>query len=782
MIIRLSTLVVVLVNVILFSYTALASESTLQCISTSSSNEDRFIQEQCLNQLSVTITSDMATVIYSNNAIFNGHVDVYHGNRHLKSDYVYLSRKLFRGTTTFIDTIDLLGDVQYDDDHIALSGPQAWINLHTKDVNMWDGTYTVVGRQERGFARKIELRKNNRYTILKHGTFTSCPLGKRGWIVEGSKIIHDRDSELSEIWNARFKIGSIPIFYSPYLQIPKGNKARSGFLVPRGSYNKFGGLQFLFPYYWNITPQADATVMARYISRRGIQWQNEFRYLMIGSGLLEFDYLKHDRIYTCGHDQHGSSSPRWLLHWHHSNFFTDSWRFQAEYTKVSDSDYFRDLDSEYGSITNGYLAQKFDWSYVGRNWDITLSRKYFQILSTKHYHDFYSAEPQIDFNYYSRNLRLFDSHLYSQVVRFTNRNPYMPEAMRLHIEPMIYWPYITEWNRLNTTIKVLATHYLQNNIEYYNLENKNINKLKNSVNRIIPQFSIDEQMRFDHDMILLPGYTQSLEPRIQYLYIPYHDQRSIHSYDSTLLLRNYYSLFQERKYSGLDRIESANQLTTGLTMRIFDGHLHECFNISIGQIYSFVSESRRVNHEPDRHSGVVSLVACGKVRMQDHLVLSGGVYYDTYLDRISQGDCILEWRSNVNHMIQISYRYISENYITQVLLESDIDQSRYKQDISQVGITASWSIVDQWSIAGSCYYNTKTHLIVDQLVGIQYSSCCYSVKLGYAHNIKDWVQGTSKYDNKLIFNIELRGLSSNNCRLDTTQMFHQGILPYQSAI
>ncbi|MCS6039522.1 hypothetical protein LNP20_18805 [Klebsiella pneumoniae subsp. pneumoniae] len=35
------------------------------------------------------------------------------------------------------------------------------------------------------------------------------------WSVVGSEVIHDREEQVAEIWNARFKLGSVPIFYSP---------------------------------------------------------------------------------------------------------------------------------------------------------------------------------------------------------------------------------------------------------------------------------------------------------------------------------------------------------------------------------------------------------------------------------------------------------------------------------------------------------------------------------------------------------------------------------------
>ncbi len=105
----------------------------------------------------------------------------------------------------------------------------------------------------------------------------------------------------------------------------------------------------------------------------------------------------------------------------------------------------------------------------------------------------------------------------------------------------------------------------------------------------MPQFKVDGKMVFERD--LQEGFTQTLEPRVRYLYVPYRDQSEIGNYDSTLLQSDYTGLFRDRTYSGLDRIASANQVTTGLTSRVYDAAAVERFNISVGQIYYF-TESR----------------------------------------------------------------------------------------------------------------------------------------------------------------------------------------------
>ncbi|WP_289306605.1 LptA/OstA family protein, partial [Escherichia coli] len=96
----------------------------------------------------------------------------------------------------------------------------------------WEGDYKMMGSQGRGKAELMEQRGENRYTILDNGSFTSCLTGSDTWSVVGSEIVHDREEHVAEIWNARFKLGPVPIFYSPYLQLPVGDKRRSGFLIP----------------------------------------------------------------------------------------------------------------------------------------------------------------------------------------------------------------------------------------------------------------------------------------------------------------------------------------------------------------------------------------------------------------------------------------------------------------------------------------------------------------------------------------------------------------------
>ncbi|HGY5181913.1 LPS assembly protein LptD [Citrobacter braakii] len=783
---RIPTLLATMIASALYSHQGLAADLASQCMLGVPSYDRPLVQGET-NELPVTITADNAKGNYPDDAVFTGNVDIAQGNSRLQADEVQLHQKQAEGQPEPVRTVDALGNVHYDDNQVILKGPKGWSNLNTKDTNIWEGDYQMVGRQGRGKADLMKQRGENRYTILENGSFTSCLPGSNTWSVVGSEVIHDREEQVAEIWNARFKLGPVPVFYSPYLQLPVGDKRRSGFLIPNAKYSTNNYFEFYLPYYWNIAPNMDATITPHYIHRRGgIMWENEFRYLtQAGAGLMEFDYLNSDKVYEDEHPK-DDNSRRWLFYWQHAGVMDQVWRFNVDYTKVSDSSYFNDFDNKYGSSTDGYATQKFSVGYAVQNFDATVSTKQFQVFDDQN-NSSYSAQPQLDVNFYQNDVGPFDTRIYGQAVHFVNTNDNMPEATRVHLEPTINLPLSNNWGSINTEAKLLATHYQQTNLDWYNNNPSNVNKLDDSANRVMPQFKVDGKMIFERDMnMLAPGYTQTLEPRAQYLYVPYRDQSHIYNYDSSLLQSDYSGLFRDRTYGGLDRIASANQVTTGVTSRVYDDAAVERFNISVGQIYYF-TESRtgddNIKWENDDKTG--SLVWAGDTywRISDRWGLRSGIQYDTRLDSVATSSSSIEYRRDENRMLQLNYRYASSEYIQATLPSYYSTAEQYKNGISQVGAVASFPIADRWSIVGAYYFDTNVNKEADSMLGLQYNSCCYAIRFGYERKLNGWddTQQHAVYDNTIGFNIELRGLSSNY-GLGTNQMLRSNILPYQSSL
>lgn len=725
------------------------------------------------NSLPAYIQADKACANYSEQAIlFSGNVNIEQGNSMLSADQVRLQQQEKNGE--LIRTVTAMGNVDYTNNEITLRGLRAWSNLNTKDIYVYQGNYQMVGRPGRGRADTLKQRGNNRYTVLENGSFTTCLPNDDSWSVVGSEIIYDRQEQVVKIWNARFKIDKVPVFYSPYLRIPVGDKRRSGFLIPNVRYGS-SGFEFSAPYYLNISPKYDITIIPNYMSKRGTQIQTEFRYLTTpGEGLIELDWLPNDRDYSCKHD---SDRDRWLFYWCYNGVMDKVWRFNVDYTKVSDSDYFNDLNSKYGSTTDVYATQKFSFGYADEIWDTTLSYKKFQVFNTSNSYA-YQSSPQFDLTYYRNDIGPFDFKVFNQAAKFTNINNGYPEATRLHIEPTVNLPLANRWGNLNVEAKLMITHYQQKNIDYYNENISPGRHIEGLVNRVLPQFKTNGKIVFERNMDYPQGYIQTLEPRLQYLYVPYCNQKNIGIYDSTILQIDYSGLFRDRSYSGLDRISSADQLASGVTTQIYDDQRVERFSVSVGNIYYFSRpRTSDITGTWDKYDNTGSIVYAGDSywRINNQWGIHSGLQYDARLNSVASGDAMLEYRCDEDRILQLNYHYANLKYIQQML--SDITTPGSQQGISQVGITCSWSLVDRWSLVGEYYYDTKANQSTNQLIGLQYNTCCWAINAGFERKITSWnsSDSSSKYDKKMSFNIELRGLFSNY-GTGTNKILNSGIL------
>ncbi|MGP1928529.1 MAG: LPS assembly protein LptD [Arsenophonus sp. NC-WZS1-MAG3] len=733
-----------------------------------------------LNDLPIHITARDVVGKYPHFIEYKGNVDIQQGNQTITANEVRLTQTK-TNRKKLLRTVIATGNVHYDDPKIILKGSKARLNLNNKDTDIENGNYLMVGRLGRGYANKIKLRGENRYTILEKGIFTSCLPDNNSWSIIGSEIILDHQEQVAKIWNARFSLAKIPVFYSPYLQLPIGNKRRSGFLLPNSSYSKGSGLEFSLPFYWNIASNYDATITPQFMTFRGIKLNNKFRYLIsAGTGTVVIDWLKNDRNYI--KDKNSDKYPtrdsddRWLLYWGHSGVLDQVWRFNVDYIKVSDPKYFTDFTSKYGNSTDGYATQKFSVGYAKLNWNATLTHKQFQIFVDLPNSKAYKTEPQLDLNYYRYDLGPFDLKTYVQAARIISIKTNNPNATRLHIEPELNLVLANGWASINNTVRVMATYYDQDIPA-----NLSDSPLKRQVIRVLPSVTSDVEMLFESDLLINRNYVQTLEPRVQYLYVPYRDQSNINNYDSFLLKADYNGLFRNRIYSGLDRIASANQLTTGITTRIYDKELTERFNFSIGQIYYFEpprTEDFDLPIENKSNTGSLLWAGDAYLRLTDNLGLKGGLQYDNRLGDITMGNIVTEYRLDSDRLIQINYRFVNRDYIQATVRNA----SAFQKKISQIGAVVSWPLSDNWNFVSSYYHDLKENQPASRLIGLQYSTCCLSINIGYERKIVGWQQQnfSSQYDNQWLINLELRGLNKNH-NFRSQNMLASTILSYQQA-
>ena len=731
------------------------------------------------NDLPVYIEADQAEITQPRSGIYKGNVDVKQGNRHLQSAEVEVQQQ---GSGDNVQRYAFArGGFDYRDNQINLLGDDAKIHLNTKDTDVRNAHYQLVDRQGRGSAESVELRDD--YRVMKNATFTSCLQDDHSWSIYADEMRQHVKEEYAEMWHARFKVQGVPVFYTPYLQLPIGDRRRSGLLIPTLGHGSRDGSFYAQPVYWNIAPNLDATLTPKYMSRRGWQLNSEFRYLTtLGEGQIAGEYLGDDRL----KDYDSENRKRHLFYWKHNAAFARDWRLDLNYTKVSDKRYFNDFDSAYGSSTDGYADQTGRIAYYQPNYNIAMFVKQFQIFDEVVIGP-YRALPQIDFNYYQNGLfgNKVDFKLFSQAVRFDNDSAQMPTAWRFHGEPSVNTTLSNRYGSMNLEAKLYATQYQQKKGRSDKAED-----VESSVNRILPQLKIDLQSVLASNQTFISGYTQTLEPRAQYLFRPYKDQSNIGSklnsqylgfgYDSSLLQQDYFSLFNSRRYSGLDRISSANQVTLGGTSRFFDENKEERFNIAVGQTY-YLEPSRIDENRDNRTEGSSSSWAIeANWKINDLMRWRGGYQYDPQLGQVSLANTGIEYNPTKNNVVQLNYRYASKEYINQNLTA---EANRYNQDIKQLGVQVGWELSDHWAIAGRYYQDLALKKPVEQYLGVQYNTCCWSVGVGarrYVTSRQNQKNDDIFYDHGIGVTFELRGFSHDH-KTGIENMMKKGKLPYLQA-
>ena len=136
---------------------------------------------------------------------------------------------------------------------------------------------------------------------LKDASFSTCKFHnsgirskKRLWEVSAESIQVNRKQQIVDVRNAKLKVFDIPLLYIPcgYFPMPM-RKRKSGILLPKFSFSNSLGTQITVPLYFNIAPEKDFLLNARYMSKGGVLWTGEYRHLF-QKGKLKLNFSLGD--------------------------------------------------------------------------------------------------------------------------------------------------------------------------------------------------------------------------------------------------------------------------------------------------------------------------------------------------------------------------------------------------------------------------------------------------------------------------------------------------------
>ncbi|MCS0352047.1 LPS assembly protein LptD [Vibrio ordalii] len=710
------------------------------------------------SQQPINVEADTLEAVNGERANYSGNVVVVQGKKRILADTVTLHQK---------DNIVVAqGNVNFSDGEVRTISDKATNNLNTDLMTLENTKYQFLCEPGRGEAVYISKTGKAVYEI-EDGSITSCPEGNNAWRLKASSIDIDQNEEQATFYNPRFEIQNIPIFYLPFLTVPIGDTRKTGFLYPTVSYGSSDGFEAQVPIYWNLAPNYDLETTFKYMQERGTQLNSEFRYLNdFGTGNIKSEYLPDDQKYP----EKGS---RWGFQYQHSGIFNQAWKFEIDYSQVSDISYFSDLDSGIGNREDGQLIQEGKATYRTHNWDSSILVRDFQLLTEDKTstNQPYRLMPQIAFNYYAPELLPYlNFDMVSHLSRFETDARGKPAATRAHIEPGFTIPISNTWGTWTTEARVLGTYY-QQDLSGVDLNSDNYKDLKESVSRIIPEFRTHAGLVLERDTVLFDDYTQTLEPQIQYLYVPREDQRNIGLYDTTLLQTDYYGLFRSRKYSGVDYIAPANQISYGASSRFFDDQYKERLNISFGQIFYLKKNLKNSSPNETENLDTNSNYSAWAIEMDfnydDLLFYHGGVQYDIDSSTMQLANSTLEYRVGSGY-IQTNYRYVTKEYIDNTVGDTITNINAITKDgISQAGLLAGYQISKKWNASGQYFYDLTTEKSLEWLANLSYTSDCWYIGFTYSNQLRKWdgdfvtdPNATPLYENNFSLNFGIVGFGT----------------------
>ena len=631
-------------------------------------------------------------------ARFYGGVQVSQGYRRFSGDEATINRETGEAILT--------GNVILREPGVMLRGSHADILFETGEARLENSEFVLQSRHLRGTANLLE-RDVDGLIHIHEGSFSYCPPGNDDWLVRARTIGLDLEEGLGTARDATLDIAGVPVFYTPWLQFPLDDRRRTGLLWPDFGNDSTGGLDVTAPVYFNLAPNYDALYSPRYIEDRGLNNQLELRYLNKYLGFWEVGgaYMSHDERYK-------DSDDRWLTAVRQNGLLDQRWQSRVDYTKASDVDYFKDLETS--SITaqrRTSLMQMASMDYLGDSVLMRLEVEQYQSLADD-INDVYKKLPQLTGQYRSSGTPFeVEPILLSQYSNF-GADEDVVTGERVYSEGGAAYPMNWSYGFIKPTAKYRQLNYALSEGQLFT---------DNSPSTGSAMASLDSGLYFERDASLGgKGLLQTLEPRLYYLYSSYENQDDQPDFDSAELTFSYNQLFRESRFSGYDRIDDANRLSLGASSQFIDtASGRKLLGGSIGQI--FYLEDRKVRLVPgapplDESSSEIA----GDLSFtpDEHLSLRTDVVYDHNSGNVDTTNFIGGYTLDSGAIFNVGYAYNREQELGELLPET-----------KQVTASTYFPVGINWRLFGAVNYSILDDKPIEQMIGAEYENCCWLVRI-----------------------------------------------------
>lgn len=651
------------------------------------------------------IDADAMTGRNEVNASAEGSVHMTQGNAKFDADKVEYRQE--------IDEVEATGNVKLEREGERISGPH--LKLRMKDnIGAFDQPDYMISRGivgpsssadaaplvGHGHAEKLLFKGQNHYG-MEDASYTTCTVENSGspdWYTQLGSLDLDYVEGVGRARNATVYFKDAPIFYTPLLSFPLNNNRKSGLLAPSGGSTTNGGFEYLQPFYWNIAPEMDATIAPRFMFRRGVQLQAEYRYLgQSYAGRVFGEYLGNDKV---------AKRSRYQGTLEHQQSFGGGFWGSLNLNGASDDAYFRDLSTRLTNTSQTFLLREGRLNYQADWWAASLLVQRYQTLQdpSAPITAPYDKLPQLSVSGTRADLPA------GMVFTFTGESTYFksPDSTRVSgLRSVIYPQLSLPWQNAAFFI----TPKLGMNLSRYRMDASSSSTAMANYVRDLPVFSLDAGMTFERESPLFgKDVVQTLEPRLFYLRVPYRDQSMLPVFDSGAVDFNFAQMFSENLFVGNDRIADANQATIAATSRFLDANTGvELARFVIGQRYYFADQLVTLPGVTARTGRIADFLVAASGRINRDLSLDSGLQYnprDSQLERFNVG---LRYQPELGRTLNLGYRY-----------SRDL--------LRQIDISGQWPVAKGISAVGRMNYSLKDKQLLQAIAGLEYAQSCWSLR------------------------------------------------------
>jgi len=613
------------------------------------------------------------------------------------------------------------GGVRVEQRGDILEGSRLKFNLASKTGELSEPTYQLKDASSRGYADMLMFEGDNHYRFRKT-TYTTCPAGEDDWLLNVADLQLDHNKKVGTARNVKLTFKDVPIFYTPWMNFSYSGQRKSGLLAPVYGTNVRTGLEATVPFYWNIAPNYDATMSARMMSKRGISFNNEFRYLgEKWSGTVLGDILPNDWE---------TQKTRWRTSFAHDHNFGGGFAGRFDYNRVSDDAYFRDLGNNLNLTSRTNLLQQGVVTYnraLGEDGTLNVTSlvQSFQTIQDPLAPIVppYKRLPQVGIVANKPDVLGMDLNFFGNWSNFSH--PTMVGGHRLVLFPSVSYPMRTAFGHITPKVGIHHTRY--------SLDESAPDP---SPTRTLPIVSLDSALVFERQMGLGgERFTQTLEPRLLYLYVPFRDQSQLPNFDSANMDFNFAQMFSENRFSGSDRINDANQITFALASRLLEsGTGKERLRLAVGQQLSFID--RRVTLDaPETISRRPDFVAAVTGFLTPTIITDSSLQVDQTRFMAEVVRSGLSYRPEPGRVINVGYRFT-------------------RDVLHQVDASSQWRWSENWQTVARLNYSIQDQRILEGLAGLEYNACCWSLRFVLQH----LTTATQKTTTAAFLQLELSGL------------------------